>query len=1610
MTTIELLSLIRREGLTLRTDGQRLYRSNSAHVPERLASLLQERKTEIIEFFRAAKKNSDSALPPICPIARNGSYLPLSYAQERLWFLDQFQPGNEAYNVPGAVRIRGGLNVGALEQALSEIVRRHEVLRTTFEAREGQPVQVIHAAAPLKLEVLDLQAEVQSEQEQRVQELARVEAQEPFDLAKGPLLRVSLARLGEAEHVLFYTMHHIVADAWSMGVLVNEFVRLYEAFSKGEPSPLAELPIQYADYAVWQRQWLQEEELEQQLSYWKEQLKGAPELLELPTDRPRPAVQTHRGASQVVSISRDLTEKLKALSQREGVTLFMLLSAAFKVLLHRYSGQTDIVVGSAIANRNRAETEGLIGFFVNTLALRSDLSGDPSFLKLLMQERHVALGAYEHQDVPFEKVVAELQPERNLSHSPLFQVMLELQNTPAEVLKAGGLEFEAIGIESQTEKFDLTLMLDETKEGLSGVLTYSVDLFNGSTIERILSHWRRILEGMAAKPEARLSELELLDQEEKKRILEEWNATTSEYPKDKTVVDLFEEQVQRSARRVAVVFGKEELTYRQLDERANQLAHYLRVKGAINRGQLVGLCVERTQEMIVCLLGILKAGGAYLPLDPAFPRERLQFMIKDAGVSHVLTERTQAALLEGAPVSLLLIDEDKQSISLQPRSQPQQSSGPEDLIYCIYTSGSTGIPKGALIEHRNVVSLLVNKRLPFEFSDQDVWSLFHSYGFDFSVWEMYGALLYGGKVVVVARGTPQDPKEFLRLIVQERVTVLNQTPTAFYNLAREALESKAQWALRYVIFGGEALDPIQLREWRRAYPEVKLINMYGITETTVHVTYKEITQAEIGQNQSNIGRPLPTVSAYLMDQNRQLVPLGVTGEVYVGGAGVGRGYMNQEALTAERFVQNPHKPGERLYRSGDLAKQLPDGELVYLGRRDEQVKLRGYRIELGEIESVLRGQEGVKEAVVLLREDEPGQKRLVGYVVATEGSQLTSSGLREALGEGLPEYMVPSALVLLDKLPSTANGKVDRKALPMPEWRGSEDSYVAPRTVGEEKLVQIWKELLKIDQVGVQDNFFQLGGDSILSIQMVARANDAGVRITVRQLFEHQTIAKLGAVAGQSTGKQAEQGMVSGPVALTPIQHWFFEQTSEERHHFNQSLMLEVKAELEPAIVKAVVRKLVEHHDALRMRYEQGQGEWQQFNAESQESELFQQVDVSQIAESEQSQRITAEATAAQKSLDLTGGPLLRMVWFQRAPGQRALLLIVIHHLVVDGVSWRILLEDLQVGCEQLLGGQPVKFSPKTTSYQRWAQRLQEYGHGQEVGYWQEVRYWREVIKSPWAPLPRDKEGPENAVAFQRVVHKELSEEETRALLQEVPEKYHTQINDVLLTALARALGRWSQSESVRVDLEGHGREELDEQIDLTRTVGWFTSIYPVVLRGFGGELGQALKSVKEQLRRVPQHGIGYGVLRYLSHGINGTEALREQDQAGVLFNYLGQFDQVWEGSRFFGPAEQDTGPTSSERGQSSHLLSINSWVTQKRFAFNWTYCEQVHERSTIEAVAESFIENLRQLIVHCQSVEHGGHTPSDFPLARLSQQTLDRLSTKFSNKRSRVRQLTPGG
>ncbi|MBE8967603.1 non-ribosomal peptide synthase/polyketide synthase, partial [Nostocales cyanobacterium LEGE 12452] len=1557
--------------------------------------------------------------PPILPRAENAQ-LPLSFAQQRLWFLDQLEPNSAVYNIPITLRLVGTLNQVALEQSLHEIIARHEALRTNFVIVDGKPSQIIQTQTNWTVCVVDWRDVPITEQEIATEQLAQQQAIQPFDLAREPLVRATLVMLSLTEHILLVCMHHVVSDAWSIGVFVEELAALYNAYSQGQRSSLAPLAIQYADFAIWQRNWLQGDVLQSQLSYWQQQLAGAPALLSLPTDRPRPAVQSFAGAYQEFALSLELTDRLTKLSQEQGVTLFMTLLAAFDTLLYRYTGTEDILVGTPIANRNHSEIEGLIGFFVNTLVMRTNLAANPSFSELLGRVRLTAMDAYSHQDLPFEMLVEALQPERDLSHTPLFQVMFVIQNTPMSSVELAGLTISSLPVQSATAKFDLSLSMHNsttsttlsTSAGLVAAWEYNTDLFDADTIARMTGHFVTLLEGIVANPHQQISQLPMLTQVEQQQLLVEWNSTQVDYPFDKCIHQLFEEQVERTPHAVAVVLENQQLTYQQLNSQANQLADYLRSLG-VGADVLVGLCVERSPLMVVALLGILKAGGAYVPLDPEYPQERLQFMLADTQVKVLLT---QEKLLESLPqhqARVVCLDTDWQVINQANQDNLNSTVSAENLSYVIYTSGSTGTPKGVAVTHQAVNRLVLNTNY-IQLTSDDCVAQAANIAFDAATFEIWGALLHGAKLVIITKSVLLTPKEFAVNLRSYEVSVLFLTTALFNQLA--SLIPQAFGSLRYLLFGGEAVDPRWVQEVLDKGRPQYLLHVYGPTENTTFSSWYFVDKLTTTATTIPIGRAISNTQIYLLDQNLQPVPIGIPGELYLAGAGLARGYLNRPELTQEKFIPNPFEEagGSKLYKTGDLVRYLPDGNIEYLGRIDNQVKIRGFRIELGEIETVLNQHGEIQVSCVIARVDTPGEtcterlalseversrsKQLVAYIVPQKDAILTTGELRQFVKTKLPEYMVPSAFVILEALPLTPNGKVDRRALPTPELdRDLLDKYVAPRTQVEEILTQIWASVLKVELVGIHDNFFELGGDSILSIQIIARANQLGIVLSPKLLFMHQTISELAAVAGTTGAIAAEQGLVTGVVPLTPIQHWFFEQNLPQPHHFNQSFLLSVPSECKPEQLEQVVQYLVLHHDALRLGFVKSESEWQQIHAVGADNTALSWFDLSTLSATEQTNAIETIAAQLQASLNLSKG-LMRVAFFSLGIDKRARLLIVLHHLVVDGVSWRILLEDLQTAYQQIAQGKALALPAKTTSFKDWSYKLRQYAQSQALK--SEVAYWLNESRFAVFPIPVDYTQGANTVASASTVSVSLNEAQTRALLQDVPKAYNTQINDVLLTALVLVLSKWTNSSSVLFNLEGHGREDIIDGVDLSRTIGWFTTIFPVLVElGVTDNPVDALKSVKEQLRAIPNKGIGYGLLRYLSQDAEIAAQLQAFGEAEISFNYLGQFDQLLNTSSWMQMASESAGNSQSLDGDRAHLLDIISIISGERLQINWTYSTNVHQYATIESLAQEFVKTLQRLIADCSSGESGGYTPSDFPLIKLNQLELDQLLASFALK-----------
>jgi len=1040
-----------------------------------------------------------------------------------MWFLDRLEERNPAYNMPAALRLKGPLDAEALEGSLASIVERHETLRTLFVLADGVPRQRIlspeEALSRLAFHAfLDFSRDARPLE--RAMEEMTADSMRPFHLETGPLLRTRLMRLGDDDHVLYINTHHIVSDGWSIGVFVRELSEMYAARVQGRPSSLPELPVQYADFALWQRDWMAGDVLKEQLRWWKDHLEGAPPLLELPTDRTRPAVQSYKGATRHFEVPPEVTEALKALGRKEGATLFMVLEAAFALLLSRYSGQDDLVIGTPVANRNHTETEPLIGFFLNALALRTDLSGDPAFTELLRRVRKTTLSAYEHRDVPFEYLVEALRPERSLNHSPIFQTMLIYQNIPIETFELPGIEAVPLALEHNVAKIDTTLTMGEKDGGLTGSWEYNTDLFDDPTVDRMIAHFAHILKEIGENPRRRLSEVPLMDPKERHRVLAEWNDTAREYPGDRTVVDLLREQAGKRPGAVAVACEDQRMTYGELDDISDRLAARLRSRGT-GHETVVALCGDRTPEMLVGFLAILKAGGVYVPLDPSYPEDRLDFILEDSGAEQLLVADKYRdrfpSFQSGDPRSILSLDH-VHALPQSPQGKDPKAEAPPwpgSLAYVIYTSGSTGKPKGAMVEHRGMLNHLYAKIYDLELSEKDRVVQNASQCFDISIWQFLAGLLPGGSVHIVGDQVARDPVRLFQTASREEVTVLEVVPSVLAVFLGE-LESGRQprpdlEKLRWLVATGEALQPELCREWLRHYPDIPVMNAYGPTECSDDVTHYVLKQPP-GPHVVHmpVGKPVINTRMYVLDKGLEPVPPGVVGELYVGGDGVGRGYLGRPGLTADRFLPDPfsRRPGARLYRTGDLGRHLPGGDIEFLGRVDHQVKVRGFRIELGEIESVLRTGPGVRESVVTTREDRPGVQALVAYVVLEDGPR-SLEALRRHVKAGLPEHMVPSAIVPLEAMPLTPNGKIDRGALPAPEASSSGGRWIA-RDRTELELLRIWEEVLGVRPVGIQDNFFELGGHSLLAVRLMSHVQQRfGKQLPLSALFHGPTVVEL---------------------------------------------------------------------------------------------------------------------------------------------------------------------------------------------------------------------------------------------------------------------------------------------------------------------------------------------------------------------------------------------------------------------------------------------------------------------------------------------------------------------
>ncbi len=1503
----------------------------------------------------------------------------LSPTQRRLWSLQQGVK-HSPYHARCAVRIDGPLDPRLLEAALRNVIRRHEILRTTFHCIPGVafPIQVI-ADVPSS-DSYDVSDFAPRRQTAEVEALFDRLELRSFDLENGPLLHLSLAKHGQDEHILLIRAAAMCSDVQTLGLLVHEISRSYAACAAGDE--IADTPLQYADVAEWQNTLLESEDEEAGLAYWRKQTSSPLLHLSLPFEQPPAEAADFTPRSMPVPMAPGLVARIEGLASEQPASIHAFFLACWQVLLSRLTCQASMLTGVACSGRNE-ELAGAIGLFERYLPLQVELEEDCRFSACLQRVDEAIREVYGWQDYfvwedSDRSVGGHRQP-------PFFPFCFAFEKQPGTCSDAA-VSFAIDSQYSCIDRYKVKLVCTRRDGGMSAALHYDAALFTGEAIACLAGQLPTLLASAAHRPRATLGQLDMLSETERQQVLVTFNQTQTAYRHDQCLYELFESQVEQTPDAVAVVFEERQLTYRELNNKANQLAHYLRGRG-IGPEVLVGFCIERSPEMLVGILGILKSGGAYLPLEPSYPKERLAYMIEDAEVAVLLTQQQLLPSLPSLGIKVVCLDAVGEVLASQSEANPPGKATPANLAYVIYTSGSTGHPKGVLITHDNSVHS-TRARLAYYDHPVTCFLLLSSFAFDSSIAGIFWTLCQGGKLCLPCEEIQIIGPQLGELIARERVSDLLGLPSLYGLLLEQTSQHLS--SLRAGIVAGEACPRELAAQHHVRLSQAQFFNEYGPTEGTVwsSVYQSRMPNANIPVP---IGRPIANVQIYLLDAQLQLVPIGVPGELHIGGMGVARGYLKRADLSAEKFIANPFSaaPGSRLYKTGDLARYRLDGNLEFLGRIDHQVKIRGFRIELGEIEARLRQHPALREVSVLAREDAPGNKRLVAYLVCDPAFPPKVDALRDFIVEQLPDHMLPAAFVFLETLPLTPNGKVDRQALPAPDIGTQlKARYIAPRTPTESVLAAIWAEVLRIERVGVEDNFFELGGDSILSIQVASRANQAGLALTPRQLFQHQNVATLAAAA--DSGPKAQEERAGGEVPLTPMQHRFFEHALANSHHRHQWLLLKAKQPLDGALLEAAVEHIVAHHDALRLQFFQKDGLWRQAIRAAAPQPTFVRVDLSPLPLEKQGSAIETAASEWQASLDIAEGSLLWVVLFDLGRRQPSRLLIVAHHLVVDRTSWRILLDDLQAACQRLSKSQALVLPVKTTSFKQWSQRFSNYARSDELG--RELDHWSASLKASTAPLPVNHTGGENTLGIAHTVTTALGPEETRALLEQALSAYRIQVNDILLAALAQALGRWSGSDSVLVELEGHGREDLFEDIDVSHTIGCFATRFPICLRTESEALGETIKAVKEQLRQIPNHGIGYGLLRYLSEDSQIKDALAALPPAQITFHYLGELDPALDEASPFSLEAESVASDHGPDAEHPRLLEISARVIDHCLSLAWTYCPAKHDKAAIESLACEYMATLRALISHCLSAEAGGCTPSDFPLASLDQAELDDL------------------
>ncbi|ASB53342.1 Plipastatin synthase subunit [Bacillus velezensis] len=1527
---------------------------------EELASVIQDLEESPYEAIQPAQKQDT---------------YPVSSAQKRMYVLQQLEDGGVGYNMPAVLELTGPLDRGRLEETFRQLVERHESLRTSFETGpDGEPVQRIHDSVPFQLD-----------EAESADAFVR-----PFCLEEAPLFRAALVKESDERHLLLTDMHHIISDGVSVNTLIKEFGELYAGRS------LAPMRLQYKDYAVWQRSFQEKEGYQKQEAYWLKRLEGELPVLELPADKPRPAVRSFAGGSVSCTLDAETASGLHRIARDHGSTLYMVLLAAYNTLLARLSGQEDIIVGSPIAGRPHKDLEPILGMFVNTLAIRTEPKGDKRFTDYLAEVRQAALEAYEHQDYPFEELVERLGVQRDTSRNPLFDAMLVVQNIEHEELLLDGLHIQPADVSRPVSKFDVTLQASEGGGQIHFLFEYAASLFRKETMQRWASHFMTMLEHIVREPETSLQAISMLTAPERDRILSDFNGMADQQLPEKTVHELFITQARKTPDAAALISRETLITYKELDEWSNKIARALQ-KRQIGPDAAVGIVIPRSPEQVAAVFGVWKAGGAYVPIDPEYPEERKQYIISDSGTALLLTVHGAIDQVPDHFKGEVLALEDIQE---QDASPVQSLSAPEDLAYIIYTSGTTGRPKGVMVEHRSVSQTLQWRSGFYDLNEKDTILQLFSFSFDGFVTSMFTPLISGAKAAVLAEDEAKDILAIKHYLASYRITHMIIVPVLYRTLL-DVLEPGDAESLRIVTLAGEAVDQNVISRSLSVCPHTELANEYGPTENSVATTAaRHIEQSE----NITIGRPIEHSHVYILNGDHPQ-PIGVTGELCISGSALARGYRNLPKQTAQAFVQDPFRKNRRMYRTGDLAKWLPDGTLQYIGRMDEQVKIRGYRVELKEIESALTGIKGVKEAAVTALPASAGQTELCAYIVTEEGTE--SETVQQALRNEMPAYMVPAFFETLEALPVTPNGKLDRRALPEPRKKAHTGrAFTEPESDMEKELSAIWSEVLGTENIAADQSFFELGGDSIKALQVSARLHQAGKQIAVKDIFSRPTIRELAPYV-RTERQPVSQAPAEGEVKWSPIHKWFFTQDMKEANHFNQSVMLTRANSIDEGALRKTLKAITVHHDALRLVCIKDEEKGLLlFNrpADLADEQLYSLTILEMEGDEHEKERFVKRRVAElQRNMDLENGPLVQAGLF-RSEAEDYLFLTV-HHLAVDGISWRILLEDLASAYEQAISGQEIKLPPKTMSFKTYTEQLADYAESKQL--LQQAEYWREIEHYETESLPYEQADLSQTPAKKRnTVSFTLTESETDALLKDVHSAYNTDTQDVLLASAVLAIQKWSPRHALKIALEGHGRQSEQAGADISRTVGWFTSIYPVLFRSGAYEPLEeyeirTLKTVKDTLRRIPDKGNGYGVLKYLTPPKLAGMTFGKAPE--ISFNYLGQFDapggnpaETEQPDAFqFSPLGGGDDVTDTWKREQS--LEISAIAAKGRMTVSISYETERFRQDTIERLSESCRYYLLKLSEHCLGKTDTEKTVSDFDDRELTEEALQDIADLLS-------------